>query len=124
MPAETRARCSDAAYADVVALIERYVGNPDAQFELRRAVIEYGKQEAFQGIDDALNAKAAAAHAFIETAPLARDASEQPATPVSFAGPLRCRCTTDQRPLPCPGSDRCGYRCARITPTGFVGREQ
>jgi hypothetical protein len=39
---------------------------------------------------------------------------------VGFDGPLQCRCTTDERPLPCPGSDRCGYRCARLTPPGFV----
>lgn len=44
-------RSSDAAYAAVLGLIDRYVGNPDAQFELKRAVIEYGKQEAFHAID-------------------------------------------------------------------------
>lgn len=41
----------DTAYAVVVGLIDRHVPDPDMQFKIKRAVIEYGKQEAFQAID-------------------------------------------------------------------------
>jgi hypothetical protein len=43
---------SDAAYLNVMALLKQHVGDSDALFDLRRAVIEYGKQEALQAIDN------------------------------------------------------------------------
>lgn len=45
-------RDPDAAYDALNALIERYVGNSDAQHELRCAAAAYGLASARKAIDD------------------------------------------------------------------------